>query len=1141
MGNEQSINNEFFSTVCTKKYDAGLDHTGVSSGEELLAGELLDQRRRTAHKNRARRTTFQMPSPDQQYAKKVQLQVPLTKIRLSIEERLDVTPSCDKDEQQQQLDGCDSADPKDTTGEFGEKKKHYFQRVRKRTKKYTKKYIKKGKNAVRKGVFQLKNNKLLENIRTIQKLTYHSLFHSKNDSTERHDVESHVVGNIGVSKSPWKATESVPASLQLDPSESMGDGDFFQKKSHRRSLSSDSSSVESSIALRVKTLPVGATRASYIHPRIQNLKVQSSSQASSLGTSRFDTYNNNPYGAHGGLRLDKMLSICSTIADDFTPRQGRGGPKIDKSVLSVIKQHQSFDEQSDAMPETPAGFDHLAEYDYQESLLKLQSTPASECSEVYERNYFFKESGLRSNNLNVPSQKISSHESSLLEKYLMTKRSIQERLTNETGSISHSMSLKSSTSALPPKAVHKVDRSLDNYYAAQNAAVWKVDADTYNDDESNPIENQTTESLKSSPLYGLQHEVSPVVQEKNQTYLNQVQEADSMDESSIPLFSKKIEYVNKAQEDESVISFLTSSVANTDSFERETKRVSSGRLQLVEEVEEDKNVSCHMYQEESDSAELPVAQNRIVGYSPRAFAPKGSAFGVQLRRIEDRKIDTAVPLIGDGVFPNDYDTVSQARDDQPQAPITEKEKLSEMRRLLPVSNFSTPPTPKNFGSSYVSMFRSSIEGAGTERSLENISESPSSGNRVTRLSKSSMKPIQKRSSPPKRRSLSTKVGRRSSGMVAQRVSEINKRTSEGTGFTKSVTVYNGRLKKNRSVKYRNERRETNGEDVLAPRRGNLKNPLFATPHTKTLYGSIDESKQVHDESPFSKDIENDSNDSNDNCFEEAEEGKVNTTLVKEIEVKNGSSESNDVMLPYSEDRVSDILRSESIDSATDCFDQELAKHIEDLEEAMNNLEVYEKPKNRLGLISPQQQGQLKCYNNDVDSAQGSVVSDPFAAELASSFATKKVLLSDFNKEEVENSLTTIVDNSSGALPPRPVLLRSMSVNSATAVIQSGSGYSTFGDCSPLSTDNNPYTPCDKENSSSYLSPAFRSQDSSSVNPQKMNIPGTPRELCLSPTQRTPHQASKWRQMAAKHGSIERSSSKKLRRSRLALEKMQSLL
>jgi hypothetical protein len=111
---------------------------------------------------------------------------------------------------------------------------------------------------------------------------------------------------------------------------------------------------------------------------------------------------------------------------------------------------------------------------------------------------------------------------------------------------------------------------------------------------------------------------------------------------------------------------------------------------------------------------------------------------VQLRQIEDRKIDTAVPLIGDGVFPNDYDTVSQARDGQPQAPITEKEKLLEMRRLLPVSNFSTPPTPKNFGSSYVSMFRSSIEGAGTERSLENISESPSSGNRVTRLSKSSM-------------------------------------------------------------------------------------------------------------------------------------------------------------------------------------------------------------------------------------------------------------------------------------------------------------------------------------------------------------------------------------------------------------------
>lgn len=1134
MGNEQSNNNEYFSTLYVKKNEEVLDTSGISSCEEQLAGELLDQRRRTAHRNRARRTTFQMPSPDQQYTRKVQLQVPLTKIRLSIEERLDVTPFRDKDEEQH-FEGCNNDNLKDTD-DFGEKEEesHYFRRVKKKTKKYTKKYIKKGKKAVRKGVSQLKNNKILENIMAMQKISYHSIFHSKHDSMERREVESNVVGNIGVSKSPWKTTESVSASLQLESSESMSDGDFLQSKSHKRSISSDSSSVESSIAQRVKIMPVGATRASYVHPRVQNLKVQNSSQASSLGTSSFDSHNNNPYGAHGGLRLDKIISICSTITDDFTPRQGRGGPKIDKSVLSVIKQYRSFDEQSDAMPETPAGFDHLAEYDYQESLLKLQSTPASECSEVYDRNYFFDEDGLHANKMNTPNKNKSSHESSLLEKYLMTKRSMQERLTNETGSISHSMSLKSSTSALPPKAVQKIDRSVDNYYAAQNAALWKVEDDTYNEQESNPEEKQTTESLMSSPLCGLQH-VSPVKEAKNHAYLNQMQQADSIDDSSIPIFSKKIEYVNKAQEDESVISFLTNSVANTDSFEREANRVSNGKLQLVEEAEEEKNSSCHMYQEESDSTKLPTVESRIVGYSPRAFAPKGSAFGVQLRRIENRKIDTAVPFIGDGVFPNNHGTVSQARDDQPQAPMTEKERHSEMRRLLPVSNFSTPPTPKNVGGSHVSIFNSAIEGEGTERSLENISESPSAAKRSNRPSNTSMKTIQKRASPPKRRSLSTKVGRRSSGMVAQRVNEINKRTSEGAVFTKSVTDYNGRLKKNRSVKYRSERRETNGEGVLAPRRGNLKNPLFSTP----LYGSIDEYKQICDESPFIN--EADSNESHDKHCEEAEEkNNVNVTLVKETEVKSLSG-SNDVMLSHSGEQVSDIIRSESIDSTTDCFDQELAKHIEDLEEAMNNLVVYEKPKHRLGLISPQQQVEFRSYNNDVDSAQGSVVSDPFASELASSFAAKKVLLSDFNKEEVEYSGTTTVDNSGAALPPRPALLRSMSVNSATAVVQSGSGYSTFGDCSPLSADNNPCTPCDKENSSSYLSPAFRAQESSSVNPQKMNIPGTPRELCLSPTQRTPYQASKWRQMAAKHGTIERSSSKKLRRSRLALEKMQSLL
>jgi hypothetical protein len=1122
MGNEQSNNSANFYALFMKNNNEVLETTGVSNGEEPTTGELLDQRRRTAHKNRARRTTFQMPSPDEQYTKKVQLQVPLTKIRLSIEERLDGTPRCDDVVQQQ--DDERTSDDQNANEEGREEKSDYFRHVRKNTKKYTKKYIKKGKKAVRKGISKLNNSKLLNNIRTIQKLTYHSVFHSTNHSSEHHDDGSHN-GNIGVTKSPWKASESVPTSPQLATSESKGDS--FRWNTHRRSLSSDSSSVESSIALRVKNIPVGASRASYVHPRIQNLKVQGTSQASSLGTTSFDTHTTNPYGAHGGLRLDKIISICSTITDDFTPRQGKGGPKFDKSALSVIKQFRSFDEQSDAMPETPIGFDHLAEYDYQESLLKLQSTPASECSEAYESNYFFESSGLPAVNKSAPSHTASSRESSLLEKYLMTKRSMQERLATEAGGINHSASLKSSTSALPPKAYNKADRSTNNFLPTQNTFSWRIDDDTYNDHENSHIETEnTSNSLRSSPLYGLQHGASPTVDVKNLECMNNVHEAESIDDSSIPLFSKKIEYVNKAQEEESVISFLTNSIFNTESFERETIKLGKSKMQLVEEVEDDKNVSSQMTQNEAEDTEPRGAHKSEIGYSPRAFAPKGSAFGVQLRRVANPKIDTAVPLIGDGIFPNNTDTGSQPKDDQPQAPVTDKDRMSEMRRLLPISNFSTPATPKNIESARVNMFNGPLERAGSEESLENISESPSEAKRLSRLSKSSVKPNLKRASPPKRRPWSAKVERRSSGMVAQRVSEINKRTSEGAGLIKGVTDYNGRLKKNRNVKYRNERRETNGEGVLAPRKGTLKNPLFCTPLVEALSGVIAECKEEDDDKLCGADNQTD-----------CEEGDKN---IKEI--KNSS---NLLTLSNSGDQLQDILQSESADSAVDCFDQELTKHIEDLEEAMNNLEVYERPKNRSGFFSPQQQEMMNGYN-DVDSAQGSVVSDVFAAELANGFVGKKVLLGDFNKEE-ESTCTdehgVIFDNSGGALPPRPPLLRNMSVNSATMVLQSGtnSGHNSFGDCSPLSTDN-PSTPCDKENSSSHLSSTpFRTQDSSSVNPQKMNIPGTPRELCLSPTQRTPHQASKWRQMAAKHGTAERSSSKKLRRSRLALDKVQSLL
>jgi hypothetical protein len=111
-------------------------------------------------------------------------------------------------------------------------------------------------------------------------------------------------------------------------------------------------------------------------------------------------------------------------------------------------------------------------------------------------------------------------------------------------------------------------------------------------------------------------------------------------------------------------------------------------------------------------------QKYIIGYSPRAFGPKGMAFGVQLRRIDNPTINTLVPLIGDGVVPDDTDDINQSRVDQPQAPVTGTDRAFEMRTLLPVSNFSNPPTPKNNNSPSLNLFRTSFDRLRSKESLE---------------------------------------------------------------------------------------------------------------------------------------------------------------------------------------------------------------------------------------------------------------------------------------------------------------------------------------------------------------------------------------------------------------------------------------
>jgi len=1081
MGNEQSNSNS---------------EPKPTEGEYAVSNEPptkeRDQRRRAAYENRSRRNTFQMPSPvEQKYAKKVQVQVPLTKIRFSIEERVDEFPNPSEnqaDEQQQQNDEygnirseqTDKVDPK------------YLQRV----KKNTKKCIKRGKKAILKSASTFKRTTLFKKISNIKKLTYGSLFH---DSRSQHEA-SHD-RKIGVEKSPWKGSDS---SSTISPRiASCHD----RMSTHRRSHSPDSSSVESSIAARVKNIQIGATRASYGNRRAPNLQIRSSSQGSSFGS--FESQSN-PYGGTGGLRLDKIVSICSTISDDFTPRQKRGGPKIDRAVLSVINpSFQSFDEQSHAMPETPLGFDHLAEYDYHENLLKLQSTPASECSEAMESNYYFESRGLptasKRESVSQKSPRDSQYGSSLLEKYLMTKRSMKEQLASEERhSIDHCTSNKSATSSLPAMS-YKANRSTGSYSSTQNSHKLRGGVDDASFDgnyESGYIRSRDSDENCFS-------------EEKNQKVLKDVQEEESVDDSSIPLYSKKIEY---SKDVESVMSNLTNSIANFESFDREKKIIDTNLLVVQAEndtVNENDFSKSQMPYNESSSSDIRErvkgAQKDIIGYSPRAFGPKGMAFGVQLRRIDNPTINTTVPLIGDGVFPDETDDINQSRVDQPQAPVTGTDRASEMRTLLPVSNFSNPPTPKNNNSPSLNLFRTSFERSRSKESLENISEN-------TRLAVPKSSPIERGSS-------SEKNERKSLGMVAQRVSEINKRASEGQAFAKGVTEFNGRLKKNRNVKYRNERRETNGEGVLAPRKGNLKNPLFCTPSTVAPSISITEcdEEEEEEERKFGANFIAKMIMVSQENFQPLQSQAVNEdSITEDLPANNASSADQYVshkdVVPES---VQPITLSTSVDSTVDLFDQELTRHIEDLEEAMDNLETENNNQSayaRSEFISPKREASVVSYN-EVESVQGSVMSDAFAFELANGFVGKKVLLGDFDNEESDGDCDdngAIIENG-GILPPRPTLLRSLSLNSATRQRSgtSASGYNSFGECSPLSMDNI-FTPRDRENSPSLTSP-----------PLRMTV------------SRTPYQASKWRQMAAKHGTAEKSTSKKsqTRGRLLVLEKM----
>ena len=250
------------------------------------------------------------------------------------------------------------------------------------------------------------------------------------------------------------------------------------------------------------------------------------------------------------------------------------------------------------------------------------------------------------------------------------------------------------------------------------------------------------------------------------------------------------------------------------------------------------------------------------------------------------------------------------------------------------------------------------------------------------------------------------------------------------GVGQKLTETDGRLKRNRSLRRKNPRRETGGEDALAPRKATLVNPLF---------------KQA---------------------------------------------------VPEDEEASCDpVADAKSLHSA------------QQLESAISSDD-----------------------HSEISHMEGSLVSaeseDDFAALMKRDPGTTRVSVSSFATERryteegsivslLQGSVSTIVRSSTSSVPPRrPALPRT----------SSGKRHHVrFSEPEHLASTQQPETQSDinivfddKENENERAKPPqprFKASGKAAVDPTK-----SPAVLCLSPHNRTPLQARKWRQLAASAGS-----------------------
>jgi len=565
-----------------------------------------------------------------------------------------------------------------------------------------------------------------------------------------------------------------------------------------------------------------------------------------------------------GLKMDQIITATSTLSTNFTQEGTHNS-----TAISLLRSKGQFstvveaDERSLATnetpipPETPTDHDYLAEYDREEQrqLLQAPSDDTSCASGLGSRQGVPSRDSFRSgvSRVSFKESKRENSSSSILAKYLLTKRNMQDQMDRQVSdTVSSALSWVSSCSSLPARVrrptkpskeaaslgfkSNRVSYPLSNRYKAEK------DQNDFRDTLQKLDEAHDPEaSIDISPISKCGSVKVDIIPDKG--YVKNI-----WDDISLPAISGINDSDTKTVDVNKTVLKLADKVIKSQTSKTDEKIFNLGG-------------------DECDT-------NKDAFYSPRAFAPKGSAFGVRLRHVAVAAIDTKVPLIGDGVFPG----VDRATDAV----------KTQMRNVLPLSPVQSPPTPSNARSpenqNIFSEFKtnhslSTVNKANTGTSnnskntnlglsaslkantltsdnsqIKNLDRSTSSKTK-TLTSNNSENTNRGRSTSNKSNTLTSyhtekkspikkKIGAKfapptkTKGLVAQRVNMFNEIGSSNSHEPTTDLVSNTEsLRSNRVIKSKDLRRDTQGDGVLAPRKATLRSPLFSVQNRSNFYAN----------------------------------------------------------------------------------------------------------------------------------------------------------------------------------------------------------------------------------------------------------------------------------------------------------------